>query len=764
MATLNRRTLLRGLAGCGAMSATAACGGLRSATGPAGPASGAGLASTADVSAELNDLSSLRAHPPIDGVVVRVAGHTLPGDGGGGVFTWVPGANFADDDGIYVASQLIAEGRWVRDYGDERLNAKWFGANGDGARNDGPALERAMACAAAMSTPLVIPSGRYLVTSNVNAEVAAGEELRVMGEGATIVRTGGDGRLRFDAPLVTTARLAQTVAQGDTQVVVDDPGGVAPGDIMEIMTGIRVSSVRESSWTMTWFGTVTAVNGNRITLDGPSDYRFHPFRRLTYRMDGNTRDVVYRIFFGGEERDVVVKLDGRTLRAGADYAISGNPVSGYDISLNAAPPAGAMLSLETRESIAARFFRGGRLHVSGLKFESDFLVAGGVTYVDSRGLAPRGARFSDIEMHEANPPHYPQTGYPSGQSFDLFDAGLIEGLVENVTVYGGRYAVKAGKGRKTVYRNIVGRKCWAVFASFSAADNHVRSLKAIDCTLAADSHYAHRQFVDGVESVNGYDGMNHRANGGVLRNVQVVNTRSPGSPGLPFGVSQGSPLYDHLIADPQDNPFFMYVHAENGIANDMLIENARFSAPGDGEGYGLSGTLLHRLTLRDVDTDGYFSIDGNGPPPIRHLDIDGFTCRAANLRGITDTISARGLVCGRIRLSGSSAGIDGQGAITFADCTIDGAMAGRDGLLEDDGPNGHGERHFTDCRFVNAERLFVPGAWANASHNTRRYVFERCHFDLSAASADDAYPAPASENGALVFRDCTFAGVAPPTG
>lgn len=670
--------------------------------------------------ASVPTISALRGLQPAGPVTVDVAGYHRPLDGGGGRFVWVADHGGSDDCGLVIApdTAVDAEGRWLRETG-QTLEFSWFGPVGDGVADDGPVLERALACAAAVGLPLRLGPGSYLLQSDVRAVVEAGKSLDVRGDGAVFRRAGRSGIVYFDAVPVEQQPVVETIRPGDDGIVVADAGKVEVGDLVAIASGIQLSERRDSSWIAAEYGQVRAIHGNRLLLDGPAHSVVHPQRRLAYRVDGSTRQLRYRLFFGGDAADVRVAVDGRQLQPGAEFTVSGEVWRGFDIELAATPAAGAEVVLSTANPVVAQIFRGGALAVAGLRFESDFAAAGPVTFISSEGLAPAGSRFRDLELVERNAP-LDEDGYRQGVEGDLFRPGLVNSTVENVRVYGGRYAVQAIAGRNITYRGIHGEGCWHVVSSSNVDTVTIREVSAVRCTSAIDSHYAHIQHVDGVEGVGCAHGMNHRADGGSLRNAILVDNTEVSNPGLNVGVSQGEPMDDWMLADQRQNPRTIF---SNGRST-MEIAHCRFASPRDRNGFAIHATYLHRLTLTDVETDGPLVIDGDGPPPIGELIMDRVDLRFMLVRGVTDMISARAVRTGQLVLVGAQAPL-----MRFDDCIFDGAIAGADTLIVDGAVSGSLACHFVNCTFRNASRLIEPDRGGGESP-LRQFRFDDCVFEV----------------------------------
>ena len=87
---------------------------------------------------------------------------TTLGDGGGGLFYFETNSVTATNLGT-VFNSLTATGRWKRLYSGP-VNARWFGAKGNGTDNDGPAIRAAVDLLAAEGAGEVfLPSGLYFV-------------------------------------------------------------------------------------------------------------------------------------------------------------------------------------------------------------------------------------------------------------------------------------------------------------------------------------------------------------------------------------------------------------------------------------------------------------------------------------------------------------------------------------------------------------------------------------------------------------------------
>ncbi len=128
-------------------------------------------------------VSELRATTGTDGQIRHLKGYTTSGDGAEGLFRWSTTAAVDDGGTILNAGGLGASGAgWRRIY-DGALNAKWFGATGNGTTDDRASLQRWIAAkevSTVKTQELFLPRGRYRC---VGALELAGKPFILQGEG-----------------------------------------------------------------------------------------------------------------------------------------------------------------------------------------------------------------------------------------------------------------------------------------------------------------------------------------------------------------------------------------------------------------------------------------------------------------------------------------------------------------------------------------------------------------------------------------------------
>ena len=119
-------------------------------------------------------------------VVMR--GYYTAGDGGGGHFYWDAVSTDRDDRGTtIIPASNPACGRWKRSYQGE-VNAKWFGAVGDGVTADSAAIQAALDYVDRQGGGKVfLPKGTYLLESDTDSTLKLGNNSLLEGSGTSSV-------------------------------------------------------------------------------------------------------------------------------------------------------------------------------------------------------------------------------------------------------------------------------------------------------------------------------------------------------------------------------------------------------------------------------------------------------------------------------------------------------------------------------------------------------------------------------------------------
>lgn len=113
----------------------------------------------------VNTISALLSMNPATSNEVYVKGYYSTGDLGGGEFYYDSGSSATPNNGTIFQSSYISTGRWFRVLNGTRVNARWFGACGNGSTNDTNALQAALDYCGNNGFGLYISKGVYIVTS-----------------------------------------------------------------------------------------------------------------------------------------------------------------------------------------------------------------------------------------------------------------------------------------------------------------------------------------------------------------------------------------------------------------------------------------------------------------------------------------------------------------------------------------------------------------------------------------------------------------------
>lgn len=149
---MERRDFLFGLTSVGAAG---------TGTSPKRDATADRIVPTAEVVETMADLKSLR---PSKNAVVWLRGYHRAQDGCEGFFCWNEDADEAPNGGTIIQAAAEQKGRWKRvSEGEGYVNARWFGAKGDGKNDDTAAIQGTLDSMGGKGT-MFLPAGRYRVT------------------------------------------------------------------------------------------------------------------------------------------------------------------------------------------------------------------------------------------------------------------------------------------------------------------------------------------------------------------------------------------------------------------------------------------------------------------------------------------------------------------------------------------------------------------------------------------------------------------------
>ena len=148
----------------------------------------------------VENISALLELEPIDGLGMNVLGYYTPDDGGGGVFVYNQSQSSINNGGTTVDG-------WVRQY-TGALNAKWWGATGDGTTDDQPNISLALHYAYDNNLEIFFPKGDYKFATEEDyygvktgwADDSSGKTFRMFGETGTKFTTnmvGSNGNFKL---------------------------------------------------------------------------------------------------------------------------------------------------------------------------------------------------------------------------------------------------------------------------------------------------------------------------------------------------------------------------------------------------------------------------------------------------------------------------------------------------------------------------------------------------------------------------------------
>ncbi len=231
--------------------------------------------------------------------VAVVESYAKAGDGGGGVFVWVPtvvtdGGVIGDDSGTIIVpclnSTCKATGYWRRICSGP-FNVKWFGAVGDGLADDTSALQNAINA----NAEVYLPAGTFRITTALTIPVSA-KSVKVVGAGilATTVTIDGaingfyraaDGVLavefadfsvtgdgstldafRFDAVVVLSEFRNLSIAAGGHAIYM--PGGA----YSNVFNNVRFSSLNNHGIEMEGGPSTNFISCYASLISGGSQY------------------------------------------------------------------------------------------------------------------------------------------------------------------------------------------------------------------------------------------------------------------------------------------------------------------------------------------------------------------------------------------------------------------------------------------------------------------------------------------------------------
>ncbi|NHA06336.1 hypothetical protein G7092_21180 [Mucilaginibacter sp. HC2] len=263
---------------------------------------------------------------------VYIQGHDVIGDGGQGFFYW-DNTTGANNGGTMIPGP---SGCWKRVY-DGFLNAKWFGAKGDGITDDRVALTNAINAAVVLGRTLFIPKGTYYVPTvqpgQTTSLIVTGNNLlnglEITGEPGTKITSDFTGQgtpdtgytlIRFVAGFkgLKICNIAFESTHGITQTFTNGLT-IMPGK------GIQNSNMQIINCSFTGFSTAILVNGTNQLLISKCSF-YSPRGHDDARHDNTVYPAVY-INFTSNENGINI-----------NPTVTGCYADGYSATTPVAPP------------------------------------------------------------------------------------------------------------------------------------------------------------------------------------------------------------------------------------------------------------------------------------------------------------------------------------------------------------------------------------------------------------------------------------------
>jgi hypothetical protein len=184
------------------------------------------------------------------GYMAHVSGYYAAGDGAGGLFVYDSASSATANNGTII-SPNAGTGRWKRAYSGE-VNAKWFGAKGDGVTADNTYVQAALTWLKSLGGgTLYLPRGTYLWTDHVYADFG-NLTIRGDGMGATIIKVGA---------WVSGLRVS--------------PPGYGSGPYTEILRNVEVCHLSINGNRTGYVNGASDTYGNGIHFENVENYSIH---------------------------------------------------------------------------------------------------------------------------------------------------------------------------------------------------------------------------------------------------------------------------------------------------------------------------------------------------------------------------------------------------------------------------------------------------------------------------------------------------------
>jgi hypothetical protein len=191
----------------------------------------------------VNNIAGLKLVTGATHEVAEVLGYYAINDGGGGEFYWDAGSTATDNGGTIIQATGVPTGRWLRIV-DDKINAKWFGATGDGSTDDSVAVNKALTMIANdLTRHVYFPTGIYRVESAAQTTITGKSDFVIeMDDDATFINDDFTDYLTASATFSgNTATITTTVSHGYSSgsliAVKDFPDLAYNGAVVITVTG-----------------------------------------------------------------------------------------------------------------------------------------------------------------------------------------------------------------------------------------------------------------------------------------------------------------------------------------------------------------------------------------------------------------------------------------------------------------------------------------------------------------------------------------------
>lgn len=173
------------------------------------------VASSATV---VDSIAQLKALAPGFADNITVRGYYAKSDGGGGSFYWDTPSVVPDNGGTVIQPNAGGTGRWIRYWGGESIDVKWFGAKGDGVTLDTAAIANAMTVAISVKGTLYIsPAPVYYLATITIPNGTSG--LKITGDGKGYPSVAGPGSVILNNTSSNTLDITSSTGTTDNIVV-----------------------------------------------------------------------------------------------------------------------------------------------------------------------------------------------------------------------------------------------------------------------------------------------------------------------------------------------------------------------------------------------------------------------------------------------------------------------------------------------------------------------------------------------------------------